>query len=255
MDHISGLYEKHSYEQHHGYIFCVLALYIRVTFDNSDHKKVLLRERKRHTARRVVSTPSVVLPGYPPPSRVPPHPDLAGGYPVRYPPGGYPVRYPPGGVPSQVPPRGGTQSGTPPGGYPVRYPLGVPSQVPPRGVPGQVPPGGTRSGTPPGGTQSGTPQGGTWSGAPPGGYLTGYPPARVPPPAGPFRVPPAAPWHSGKCCKALWDMGTPPRCGQTNKVKLLPSRRTTYAGGKNRLVTKMTYWVRCCGLCIFFLSF
>ena len=31
------------------------------------NKKVLLRERKRHTARRVVSTPSVVLPGYPPP--------------------------------------------------------------------------------------------------------------------------------------------------------------------------------------------
>ena len=27
----------------------------------------------------------------------------------------------------------------------------------------------------------------------------------------------------------------PPRCGQTNKVKLLPSRRTTYAGGNNIL--------------------
>ena len=25
----------------------------------------------------------------------------------------------------------------------------------------------------------------------------------------------------------------PPRCGQTNKVKVLPSRRTTYAGGNN----------------------
>ena len=41
------------------------------------HKKVLLRERKRHTARRVVSTPSVVLTGYRPgrvlpPRRVPP---------------------------------------------------------------------------------------------------------------------------------------------------------------------------------------
>ena len=38
------------------------------------NKKVLLRERKRHTARRVVSTPSVVLTGYPPswPGRVPP---------------------------------------------------------------------------------------------------------------------------------------------------------------------------------------
>ena len=26
-------------------------------------------------------------------------------------------------------------------------------------------------------------------------------------------------------------MGTPPGCEQTNKVKLLPSRRTTYTGG------------------------
>ena len=26
-------------------------------------------------------------------------------------------------------------------------------------------------------------------------------------------------------------MGTTPMCGQTNKVKLLPSRRTTYVGG------------------------
>ena len=25
-----------------------------------------------------------------------------------------------------------------------------------------------------------------------------------------YPPPPAAPWHSGKCCKALWDMGTPP---------------------------------------------
>ena len=33
---------------------------------NITNKKVLLRERKRHTARRVASTPSVVLPGYPP---------------------------------------------------------------------------------------------------------------------------------------------------------------------------------------------
>ena len=54
--------------------------------------------------------------------------------------------------------------------------------------------------------------------------LAGYPdqqgtpppagPDRVPPPlAGPGRVPPpqvSAPWHSGKCCKALWDIGTPP---------------------------------------------
>ena len=42
----------------------------------SVYKKVLLRERKRHTACRVVNTPSVVLTGYPlagyPPGRVPP---------------------------------------------------------------------------------------------------------------------------------------------------------------------------------------
>ena len=134
------------------------------------YKKVLLRERKRHTARRVVSTPSVVLTGYPPPlpGYLPPCPDLARGVPY----------------------------------------LGTPCQ--------------------------GTPWQGTPHLAGGRGTLHGYPPSRVtPPPAGPGRVPPqvSAPWHSGKCCKALWDMGTPPRCGQTNKVKLLPSRHTTYAGG------------------------
>ena len=39
------------------------------------NKKVLLRQRKRHTTHRVVSTPSVVLTGYPP------SPDLARGVP------------------------------------------------------------------------------------------------------------------------------------------------------------------------------
>ena len=38
-------------------------------------------------------------------------------------------------------------------------------------------------------------------------------------------------------------MGTPPRCGQTNKVKLLPSRRTTYAGG-NYTKSYSYYWMR-----------
>ena len=73
------------------------------------NKKVLLRERKRHTARRVVSTPSVVLPwpGYPPG-------------------GGYLTGYPPGGVPDLGPPPrgGGTWPGYPPEG-------GVPDRVPP----------------------------------------------------------------------------------------------------------------------------
>ena len=123
------------------------------------NKKVLLRERKRHTARRVVSTPYVC------PTWVPPR---GGGTRSGTPPGGVPSQVPPQGGYLVRYPRGGTQSGTPPG---------VPSQVPPGGVPGQVPP-------------------------------------------------PAAPWHSGKCCKALWDMGTPPVDRQT-PVKTVPSRRTT----------------------------
>ena len=63
-------------------------------------KKVLLRERKRHTTRRVVSTPSVVLTGYPPS-------DLAGGYPQQgTPPAGYPPPAGPGRVPPPPPPTG-----------------------------------------------------------------------------------------------------------------------------------------------------
>ena len=117
--------------------------------------------------------------------------------------------------PNWLPPRQGTPQagyppcqGTPPG-------QGTPCQGTP---PGRVPPQGTlRQGTP----------------------LGRVPPHQGTPPAGPGRVPPppAAPWHFGKCCKALWDTGTPP-CGQTDwwmdgqtRVKTLPSRRTTYAGG------------------------
>ena len=93
-----------------------------------NNKKVLLRERKRHTARCVANTPYVVLTGYPPRggtrSGTPP-----GG--SGYPPGGYPVRYPRG---VRYPPWGGTRSGTP-GGSPGSGtpPGGVPSQVPPQG--------------------------------------------------------------------------------------------------------------------------
>ena len=38
------------------------------------------------------------------------------------------------------------------------------------------------------------------------------PPDRVPPPGWTWKGIPlvSAPWHSGKCCKVLWDMGTPP---------------------------------------------
>ena len=67
------------------------------------NKKVLLRERKRHTARRVVSTPSAVLTGYPP---------WQGTPPAGYPPAGYP--------PGRVPPQQGTpQQDTPPGRVPL----------------------------------------------------------------------------------------------------------------------------------------
>ena len=73
------------------------------------NKKVLLRERKRHTARRVASTPYVVLTGYPP---------HQSGYPPgqgtpwpRYPPGqGTPPGYPPARV---SPWPGYPQQGTP----------------------------------------------------------------------------------------------------------------------------------------------
>ena len=102
----------------------VLLNKVEVSFSINYNKKVLLRERKRHTARCVANTPYVVLTGYPPP----------GGYPVRYPPRGGPGTPPPGGVPSQVPLGG---PGTPPGGVPSQVPRGVPGQVPPRGgVPG-----------------------------------------------------------------------------------------------------------------------
>ena len=137
-----------------------------------------------------------------------------------------------GTPPSRVPPSQGTPwqgtpwQGTPLPGYPPSArvsPLAGPGRVPP--LPGYPPSQGTpqarvppKPGYP---LPPGYPPSWTWQGTPP------------PLPAGPGRVrpPPAAPWHSGKCCKALWDTGTLPRCGLTNKVKLLPSRRTTYAGG------------------------
>ena len=87
----------------------------------TSNKKVLLRKRKRHTARRVVSTPSVVLPRYPPgtgylgyPGQVPPQGGTQGGYLTWVPPGGVPrggtrVRYPPRGVPGSVTPPGGVR--------------------------------------------------------------------------------------------------------------------------------------------------
>ena len=37
--------------------------------------------------------------------------------------------------------------------------------------------------------------------------------------------------------QSIMGYGYPPRCEQTNKVKLLPSRRTTYAGGNEELAS------------------
>ena len=43
--------------------------------------------------------------------------------------------------------------------------------------------------------------------------------------------------------QSIMGYGYPPRCGQTNKVKLLPSRRTTYAGGKNELGFQLSKYI------------
>ena len=101
-----------------------------------EDKKVLLRERKRHTARRVVSTPSVVLTGYPPPvltwwggtllgGTLPGGPYL--GTPGRVSPPSWPGGYPARGVsplswvpPSRVPPIL-TWQGTPLGVCPMEF--------------------------------------------------------------------------------------------------------------------------------------
>ena len=122
----------------------------------SDNKKVLLRERKRHTARRVLSTPSVVLPGYPP--------SWPGGVPYQ---GGPYLGTPWQGTPVAGPGLGGPDQGTPPPQQGTPQP-DLAGGVPDQGTsPGRVPP---------------TPL----AGYPPGPYL-GNPPGKVPPPS---RVPP-----------------------------------------------------------------
>ena len=145
------------------------------------YKKVLLRERKRHAARRVVSTSSVVLTGYP-------HcPDLAGGTLLG------------GGYPTWVSPvlawRDTLSGGYPARGYPIWEPpwpdltlAGIPSRVPPH----------CQQGTPHPDLAGGTLLGGTLPGYPHGVcpmafwvmlqsiMRYGYPPPPV-----------SAPWHSG----------------------------------------------------------
>ena len=163
----------------------------------SINKKVLLRERKRHTARRVVSTPSVVLP-----------------YPTRrYPPGGVPdPGTPPGGYLTWVPPWGVPDLGTPPGEDLtwVPPPGGTWPGYPPRGVPDP--------GTPPGGYLTWVPRGVPDLGTPPGGYLTRVPPGGVPdlgtPPGGyPTRVPPRGGPDPGTPLRGGTWPGYPPRGG------------------------------------------
>ena len=149
------------------------------------NKKVLLREHKRHTARRVVSTPSVVLTGYP----------TWQGTPVLTWLGGYPAR----GVPYLGTPiltwPGGTLPGYPLAGYPLAGypPAGYPSQGTPQAGPGRVPP---------------------WL------DLAGYPPRCLP--------------HGilGNVAKHYGIWVPPPGVNKPNKVKLLTSHRTMYAGGK-----------------------
>ena len=96
------------------------------------NKKVLLRERKRHTAHRVVSTPSVVLTGYPPPVLT------WQGTPQQ----GTPRQ----GTPWQGTPPSWTWQGTPPRCMPQ-------SQVPPSQVRMGYQPGQVRKGYPSFGTE------------------------------------------------------------------------------------------------------
>ena len=108
------------------------------------NKKVLLRERKRHTACRVASTPYVVLTGYPPSQGTPP---------ARVPPGqGTPLGQ--GTPPARVLPRPGYPpgQGTPPARVPPRprYPPGWTWQGTPQAGPGRVPPRLDLAGYPPG---------------------------------------------------------------------------------------------------------
>ena len=175
-------------------IFAILPIHkMHQEAEKKGNKKVLLRERKRHTARRVVSTPPVVLTGHPTPAGYPPSWPGLGGYPTCVPPiltwpGGYPVR---GGYPTWV--------------CPILTCRGAPylhSRVPPPIL--------------------------TW----PGGIsLPGYPPpSSVPPLSWPGRVPPSWTWLGtpppGVCPMEFWVMlqsimgygYPPPRCGQTENI-------------------------------------
>ena len=193
------------------------------------NKKVLLRERKRHTARRVASTPYVVLTGYPPRPGYPPHPGYLPSQGTRHP----PARVPPA-PPVRVPPSQGTPP--PPTPWPG-YPL---ARVPPgQGYPpARVPPG----------VPSGTPQPWStpWEGYPPAWVpitQPGYPPGQGTPHQG---TPPGLDLavNLPGCPMVLWVMlqsimgnGYLP-CGlrQTDTCENITFPRTTYAGGNNNVL-------------------
>ena len=105
------------------------------------NKRVLLRERKRHTARRVAKQVLAMLGGV----------SGLGGYPIPGL-GGYPIPGPGRGVPHPRSRKGGTPSQVREGGYPIPGPGGVP-------VPGL--------GGYPILTWLGYPPGQTWDGLPP----------------------------------------------------------------------------------------
>ena len=117
--YVFGIVCSKSQKKHSGRTHSRLCFKCRININ----KKVLLRERKRHTAHHVASTPYVVLTGYPPP-------DLAGGgVPDLGTPQGTPL---PGYPPTRVPPH----QGTPPRLDLVGYP---PPQWLAHGILGNVP--------------------------------------------------------------------------------------------------------------------
>ena len=169
------------------------------TIKKQKNKKVLLREHKRHTDCHVASTPSVVLPRYPPSG------PGQGGYPAwGVPclggtlPGGYPAKVPPLSGPGEVPPSIWTWRGTPPSGPGWRVPCwGVPCQGTPPSGPGWVLP--------------------IWTWL--RGTLLGYPHLDLAgctlpgyPPSGTGRVPPSVPGQ-GVPCWGVACQGIPPLSG------------------------------------------
>ena len=175
------------------------------------NKKVLLRERKRHTARRVASALYADL------SRGVPHLRSRGGTPshvlggtLSHVQGGYPIpclrgTLPMGWVPCPMS-----------GGYPVPYLGGTPSQVQGYPISG---PGGT-----PARPGMGYPPGQTWDGVPPPGQIWDA-------------APPLWPdlgWGTPLPSRPGRGIPLPPRnVNRQTPVKTVPSHHTTYAGSNN----------------------